>query len=99
MTTCGGWVALIVPISGIVTCQSEKISSMNASNSSSQLWVMTWLATKYGCPSSTKSKTVWVPAIVSIDVTSRRTSSLYSSSLNSGEADAASTLRTADTLG
>src|SRR2546422_2960739 len=35
MTACGGWVALIVPISGIVTCQSEKISSMNASNSSS----------------------------------------------------------------
>jgi len=28
-------VALIVPISGIVTCQSEKTSSMKASNSSS----------------------------------------------------------------
>src|SRR5207247_1112849 len=33
--TCGGCVALMVPISGIVTCQSEKTSSMNASNSSS----------------------------------------------------------------
>src|SRR5438034_623967 len=43
----------MVPISGIVTCQSEKISSMKASNSSSQLWVTIWLATKYG-PSATQ---------------------------------------------
>jgi hypothetical protein len=34
-TTTGRLVALIVPISGIVTWKSERISSRNASNSSS----------------------------------------------------------------
>ena len=33
--TCGGCVALMVPISGMVTWKSESTSSRNASNSSS----------------------------------------------------------------
>ena len=52
--TWGGWVAVMVPISGMVTCHSENTSSMNASNSSSARstsstrrtgevrWLMAW---------------------------------------------------------